>query len=223
MKRILMVLSLVMVLCMALVVPAMAVGPGVQTWQLDSTVTSAGYEMEKNGGPNDNGQTGQVPLGTGQSAIWIADQVALADVTFSEGAWIMEVATDADWGTDGDLCDVEIGQWDGTTFVPLATGPYAMEYTIFPNPTYNVVKYVVQTGAITVQSGNWLAVKITNNSNLARIVYTGEGQYASCLSSPNSDPGYPLPELATAILLGAGVLGLGGFIMMRRRKAALVA
>jgi len=35
-----------------------------------------------------------------------------------------------------------------------------------------------------------------------------------------SDPGYPVPELATGILLGVGLAGLGAYIVLGRRKGS---
>ena len=68
-----------------------------QLWYLDSESGPASYEMEKGGGPGDDGQTGSVSLAVGNSAMWLADQAAACDVAFSGGSWIAEIRTDADW------------------------------------------------------------------------------------------------------------------------------
>ncbi|HSW58355.1 MAG TPA: hypothetical protein VLH15_08140 [Dehalococcoidales bacterium] len=217
MKRIITVLSMVVILSLMLAMPAMAGSP--QVWQLDAEMTTAGFQMEKNGGPGDDGQTGQVIVGAGQSFIWIADQVALANVTFSSGHWKLDLVSDADWGTQADLLYAEVGQWDGTTFTMLEDDATLKSVTPQSPPGVLIIEVKVQSGAITINNGNWLALRLTNNSNLARTVYTGEGNEASCVTSPNTDPGYPIPELAAGILLGAGVLGLGGYLLMRRKKA----
>jgi hypothetical protein len=240
MKRLVLALSLVLVLCLVLAIPTFAAGPhpGRQTWHLDEEdpVTNAAYatvilpgpfQMEKNGGPGDGTQSGQVIVPTGEQAIWVADQMAMADVTFTNGDWVVDLVTDADWGVLGDLCFVEIGQWDGAAFFQLLpSGSYSFTYDFIPiGGQVGLVKVVVQTGALTVDDGKWLAVRITNqdpNPN-GHIIYTGEKEFASCVSSPQTDPGYPLPELATGILLGAGILALGGFILFRRRKSASLA
>ncbi|HSW58356.1 MAG TPA: hypothetical protein VLH15_08145 [Dehalococcoidales bacterium] len=221
MKRIIMVLSIVMVLCMLLSAPAMAFQPGRQVWLLDSSMSGANWVMEKSGGPNDNGQTGQVSLDAGASAIWLADQVAQANVTFTAGSWGLTLVTDSDWGTNGDKCLVEIGQWDGASFISEVSTTAQITYTV--SGLTNIVKLNIQTAPVTIANGNWLALKITNNDIKTHVVHTGDSKHNSNLLSPQTDPGYPLPEIATIILLGAGVLGLGGYILLRRRKAATTA
>ncbi|HSW58922.1 MAG TPA: hypothetical protein VLH15_10990, partial [Dehalococcoidales bacterium] len=201
MKRIITVLSMVVILSLMLAMPAMA-DDNPQVWQLDAEITTAGFQMEKNGGPGDDGQTGKVIVGAGQSVVWIADQVALADVTFSSGHWKLDLVSDADWGNQADLLYAEVGQWDGTTFQMLEDDVDTKVVTPQSPPGVLIVELKVQSGALTIDNGKWLALRVTNNSNNDRIVYTGEGKEASCLTSPNTDPGYPLPELAAGILLG---------------------
>ncbi len=223
MSRIIKILSLAMVLCLLAAVPAMASNPylGRQNWRFDSVTTAPGYLMEKAKGPNDNGQTGSVTIAAGGSAIWMADQAAQADVTFTGGSWAFTIVTDSDWGTLGSLCNVEVGKWDGVSFVPMV--PKHKQTSFSVSAGRQIILAAAQTGAVTIENGKWLAVKIINNDNKNHVVHTGMGVKGSNVSSPQTDPGYPLPELATAILLGAGVLGLGGFILMRRRKAAMTA
>jgi hypothetical protein len=235
---------------LSMATPVLAADPysGRQTWQLDSenpdtnayvppVALPGPFQMEKNGGPGDNGQLGQVIIysaaessGAPTEAIWIADQAAGADVTFSNGNWVVDLVTDSDWNTQSQNCIVEIGQWDGAfqVFSGTMTGLKFSYAYIHDNPDpalddslVGIVQVSYQTSAETVYSGNRLAIRIKNeDTNLTQhIIYTGEGDFASCVSSPQTDPGYPLPELATGLLLGAGVLAIGGFILIRRQKA----
>jgi hypothetical protein len=193
---------------------------GARVWQLDSEVTPAGYEMEKNNTPGDDGQTGSVWVPSFGSHVWIADQAAMADVTFAaDGAWKVEIATDTPWiDTEASGCNVLIGQWDGTMFTSFSS-VFDM-YSVTWDTT--VGKYIFelkgQSGDETVANGNYLAIQISNTDSVGHTVYTGEGNYASCLTSPENDPGYPLPEMAAGMLAGLGLIGLAAFIVIKRKK-----
>jgi alkaline phosphatase len=213
---------------------AMTAGSGPQTWQLDSetvpltSVTDSPqaqdtpaapslYQMERTAGPGDDGQSGKVDIFAGQAVTWIADEVALADVTFPSGAWKVEIATEDDWGTDGSNCLATFGIWDGGFYTPFSTlNLVSVEWS------EGVVAYIFkldkQIGTATVPEGSYLAVQITNNDDVIHTVYTDEVQKASCVTSPQTDPGYPLPELAAGILAGLGLAGLAVFIVIKRKK-----
>jgi hypothetical protein len=193
-------------------------GPGPQTWQLDSEVTAAGYQMERTHGLGDNGQTGEVPVSAGGTVTWIADEMAKADVTFSSGTWKIEFSTEADWGIEGNDCVVTFGKWSGGVYVPFAT-LVKVETVWDEDGIIYIYKLEKQIGAQTVPEGNFLAVQITNNDSVDHTVYTGEYEKASCITSPQTDPGYPLPEMAAGIMAGLGLTGLTAFILIYRKKA----
>ena len=47
-------------------------------------------------------------------------------------------------------------------------------------------------------------------------VYCGAGR--TTISSPSTDPGYPVPELSTLALFSVGLVALVGYVVYRRRK-----
>ena len=65
-----------------------------------------------------------------------------------------------------------------------------------------------------------MSIKINNNSAANHtVVASATGcQGCSWMTSPCSDPGYPVPETATWLLFGAGVVGLVGFAYVRHQK-----
>jgi hypothetical protein len=196
------------------------VNPGPQTWQLDSETASPEYQMERTGGPGDNGQTGSVLLTSTASAIWIADEAAADDVTFTSGAWVVELATDGDWGTFGSACSIDVGEWDGTSlriFGIAHTGN--LEWNEVTR-SY-ILRIEVQAGSETILKGNWLAIQVTNEDTIDHTVYTGEFKDASCVRSPQTDPGYPLPEMSAIILLGLGLTTLAVFAIIKRKKISV--
>jgi hypothetical protein len=200
---------------------AMTPETGPQTWQLDSETSPAGFQMERTHGPGDDGQTGEVSIRSGDTLTWIADEAAESGVTFPSGAWKIEIATEADWGTNGSNCLATFGMWNGSVYTPFTTLNLVSVGWSSGSVAYNF-KLDKQLGSMTIPTGSFLAVQITNNDSKKHTIYTDETEKASCVTSPQTDPGYPLPELAAVVLLGTGLLGLALFVFIRRKKAGLV-
>jgi hypothetical protein len=228
MKRILLALAVVLVLCMVLAVPAMASDPsskGSKVWYLYSTTMNDKWSNPELYMSTSMTPSGSETVAAGTSKMWIADQIALADVTYPNDAWAVRFGTDANWGGSSmPNFEVKIGYWSNTGFTELPMNATPVFYAGYYEMEFQSVPAVGQT----IPVNTYLAVKVTNHSNNDHPIYTGKwipdsapnSRYFSCLTSPQSDPGYPLPELAAGILLGAGVLGLGGFMLVRRKKAA---
>jgi LPXTG-motif cell wall-anchored protein len=170
-----------------------------QKWYLDN---KGDYVMEKTGT-----QTGSVSISNGSNAIWLSDQQAATDVTFSSGTWTVNLKTDADWsGT----CSAQVGDYNAGTskFTPFNSSPGTGAYS------NGVITITVTTGG-TVSAGDYLALKIFNNSGALHNITT-DG--SSWLSSPVTDPGYPLPEMPALVLLGIGLVGLGGYVYVKKSR-----
>jgi hypothetical protein len=197
-----------------------------QIWSLDSeSIDTDINQMEKNYGAGDDGQSGNVPIPAGTSRVFIADEMAGADVTYPEGVWVLFLSTDQDWGTGGDACDIEIGYYTpGAGFISLTPAPTlkssGQSFGAIPDAWAVLGERLVQADSITIPDDTYLALQVTNNSAETRVINTGEGKFNSYLRSPETDPGYPLPETAAAVLMFAGLLGLGGYILIKRRKAS---
>jgi hypothetical protein len=228
------VLALGMLLVVAVPVAAYS-PPGAQTWNLDSDEDqltdpseyplpdAAMVQMEKVSPPAftpPHTQSGSVDIAAGGQKVWIADQQALTDVTFGGGAdaWILELVTDS-WDDIDTELTVEIGYADAAyhNFDDVLSDPTEIDITTTAYITSTT--YSWNSVAVTVPVGKYLALRLTNNSGDDHTVYTRESVYASCLTSTSSDPGYPLPEIASGIAFAIGLLGVGGFVLIRRRHA----
>ena len=211
-------------ICVALVLlismTTLALATAAQLWYLDSETTAAGYQMEKDTSPGNDGQTGNVTIGAGNSTIWLADQAAVCDVTFPGGndSWIIRICTDEDWGTQGNLCEAKVGSWNTTSGweeIPTTT-----QGTMTWDSGQNILTVQLQANNATISQGDYLALKITNNDydSDSHLVKT-EG--CSWLTSPCGDPGYPVAEVVSGILVGLGLVGLAGYAGWKRRKASI--
>jgi len=164
-----------------------------------------------------NKTEGSVLIGASASNVWIADEAATTDVTFSGSAWTGQVVfTSAPTGGGSPhTFTVEIGYCtDSNDFT--AGGPDA---TLTGDGTATVFTYTTDAASFTVTNGKYLALRLTNNSGSGYDVTTGETW--SYTNSPSSDPGYPVPELPTIILLSLGLAGLGIYYWLRKRPRTL--
>jgi len=82
--------------------------------------------------------------------------------------------------------------------------------------TGNDADFTISASAFTVPKGQWLAFRVTNNADKDFKIVTKDG--SSYVSSPETDPGYPVPELSTLVLFSTGLLALAGYIGYSRRK-----
>jgi hypothetical protein len=210
-KKLLILSAIIIVIPTILITGLAATLNNSQTWYLNSTThdTEPPEVMQKV-----DISTDKVRVGAGQSNIWVADEIALGNVTFC-GNWIIEIerCTHSDnWTED---CTALVGTWEAGIdggFTPFDTTGF-----IRSNPSEFIIKIEFETGCNTVPQGHYLSLEVTNNDGpwLDHDIYT-DGD--SILISPSNNPGYPMSEIATGVLLFAGLIGLGTFIGIRRRK-----
>jgi hypothetical protein len=201
---------------------AAKVNTGAEMWSLDSKndkdakkLPAGVSQMETNYGPGDNGQSGKVTIAAGKSYIWISDKIVENSITISSGAWILQIITDSDWGTKGNKCLMEIGEWDGK-FKSLTLPPQTIKNKYYPKL---IIETLFQTESLSIEGNKHLALRITNlETTHSHIVYTGEGDYCSYLRSPETYTTTPLPELSSGILLTIGLAGLAAFVIVKRKS-----
>jgi hypothetical protein len=149
------------------------------------------------------------------SFTFFADESANGDVAFPSGKWILNLqrvskgaGVDTRWG---DNVTAKVGYFDGVGYTWFGT--FSHNGT---NKTGTSEEFVITVPGNYVPNGDTLVINLTN-SGLIQQIKQSDG---SNLFSPESDPGYPLPEVAAGILLGGGLVGLVGYIAIRKRKTA---
>jgi hypothetical protein len=223
MKRILLSVLIAAACVLAPAAPAFASDP-VQVFDLFNASIIDKYGntpmkyMATSGVPS-----GEVSIPANGKQMWIADRHASGDVVFSKGNWPILIATDADWGVTNNVSNfrAEIGTWDGSKFsgLPLSSSP------VMYHDHFEFQAKSIPVGGMQINRDTYLAIVIYNDDpNNSHVVWTGHEydqiSYLSCIKTPRSDPGYPLPESGSIILLGGGLFGLGGFMLVRSRKLA---
>jgi PKD repeat protein len=186
--------------------PFVLAGTSGQTWMLDSEIPLAGfYQMEKSGGPGDDGQNDNVEVAAGPGVIWLSDQTAQSPVIFPAGDWRIRIKTLGWSGT----CSAQVGEYDGTMFNAFNVIP--VDGTL----AGDVITIAIPNTGGTVPAIHYLALRLSNTDD-GYVITDGD----SCLSSPTTDPGFPLDELAAGILLCLGLAGLSVSVYIRKVKKA---
>ena len=160
-----------------------------------------------------------ITLGKGERVWFYADEVALCDVSFpSDGNWDIAYWVKA----------VEEGE-TGTVYTRVGYADSAGETVRklsrsagIKHPTE--IEEIVEKGVaiFTVPEGGRLAIEVywggTGPLGDLEIHCNPSGAHASKLTSPSSDPGYPVPELPTIILFSTGVITLTGYVLLTKRR-----
>ncbi len=168
-------------------------------------------------------QSGSVTIGTGVTQTWVSDVAAASgNVSFSKGTWMVTLVSAGGNFLAGGF-GVDIGRWkydsdtDAHVFESFNT---TRQIQITANLLSVTIDYTVDSR--TLWEGERLALQVTN-STVGVVTLDTTGDYlsvtpGSSLATPCCPIGNFTPELTTGILLGIGLLGLGGFIFIKRKR-----
>lgn len=147
---------------------------------------------------------------------WYAEYPAQCNLTFPAGGdWIVRVDHEQKngWNWSADVYNVAS---DGTA-TSFANGTAPASNTESGVTTITCNQGAAQT--FDISDGDRLSLRIMHDDATQDVrTYFYNGTHLSNLTSPSTDPGYPVPELPTIILLSTGLLILAGYAYMTRRN-----
>jgi len=154
-----------------------------------------------------------VSISPGNNITWVANEPALVDAAFREGRWTGWLILNGSL-PEGDNFTAEIGSYScsNNNFSTAGSQNFTGADT---NKTMFEVN--IQASAFMVPEGDYLAFRISNptSNGSGIVVQTGK----SFITSPESDPGYPVPELHTVMLFFFGLLTLIAYYMLWNRSS----
>jgi len=147
---------------------------------------------------------------------WYAEYAVQCNLTFPAGGdWIVRVDHEkkSGWTWYADLYKVA-SNGIATSF---ASGTAPASNTESGVTTITCHQDAMQT--FNIANGDRLAIRIKHNCSTEEVTtYFYKDTHLSNLTSPSTDPGYPVPELSTLILFSTGLLALAGYVLLTRRR-----
>jgi len=188
------------------------VSAGSQSWYLTDRTAGvpgdANYFIDKGSGAG----TSNVSMGTGAHPIWAANEAAAVTCDMS-GTWHVHIEFNGITGGETVDANVDIGvisggswDWKGWCSVQELTS------------ADSILDVDIDVSDLTIDTGDYLAMDVWQHkggSGDEEIVVTNGESY---VESPNTDPGYPVPELGSLVLFSVGLLALAGYVWQRRRN-----
>ena len=154
-----------------------------------------------------------VSISPGTNITWVANEPALVDAAFRAGRWTGWLILNGSL-PEGDNFTAEIGSYNcsNNNFSTAGSQNFTGADT---NKTMFEVN--IQASAFMVPEGDYLAFRISNPTSNSNGIDVQTGK--SFITSPESDPGYPVPELHTIMLFFFGLLTLIAYYMLWNRSS----
>ena len=161
----------------------------------------------------------KITLEPGQRVWFYANQVAQYNVTFPAGEWNVVY-----WVKTLNQTELNARLYTRLQNVALGGGHTKIK------EGYNLISYSgniqenvepLDAGSFTVPKDGRFAIEVfwQSGANGSLEIYCNPlDKHSSQVTSPSSDPGYPIPELPTLILFSAGLIILAGYVVLKRRK-----
>jgi len=152
---------------------------------------------------------------------WYAESPAECDLSFGDGDWRVFVDYD-NLGIYSDTLYIQIFKVNDSGGAVALTQEFnatGLTTEAHDSNTYNLTS----TADHSIKQGERFAVRFRWNrdgSNHLQIQYNNNAasMHNTHILSPETEPGYPTPELPTLVLFGTGLLALAGFVLYNRRK-----
>ena len=155
-----------------------------------------------------------------RTAWWYSDEAAQSDVTFGENSWQVELFYINTFGSGSLHAQVWSVDADGYLERQLAEG----EAPVYKRDGYTKLEMEChddETTEQTVLKDHRLALRISYDPEQwvdGVLLFYGSKRAPANLQSPDTDPGFPLPELPAIALLAGGLCCLGGYVILRHRR-----
>ncbi|MFC1937114.1 hypothetical protein ACFLWY_00980 [Chloroflexota bacterium] len=171
-----------------------------------------------------SGPASAVEVLANERAWWYSDVAATEPVSFGEEDWEAEVHVFLDSGSE-DNKTVTVKAWkvaSNGTATELASGSWTG--TVDTTNTHHQIT-LTHIGSQNIPVG-WLiacSVEWSGGTANVKIGYNntmGQEDDSWC-QTPTNDPGYPVPELPTLILLSAGLAAAFIYLTIRKRKTRI--
>jgi hypothetical protein len=217
------ILALILLLSMG----SIASADGSQSWYLTNTAASLHADdgtlhacdnimrkLEQTGGSKIG------PIVGSSTAWWYSESATECDVAFGEKKWSLELNLDGfGWG------NVRAQVWSvdesGHMERLLAEGMEHINWGFYPELTIECYDY--EPTQQTVLKDHRLALRlIFKGLGFASLFTCAECFGTGILYSPETDPGFPLPELPAIALLASGLGCLAGYVVLRRWKTGAI-
>ena len=227
------ILAISIAMLLSAMLPFAASANTAQTWKFTDTAytgTKVGNAGGWCDGQCDNvmykeptlGDITWVDLYPGEEAYWYAENPAQFDVSFGENAWTAHIWYDITVGGSSILSAAVYSMDSFGTATCLAWGTQAISDPGSP-PTTVDITMTDYAGSQDIPSGERLVFQIENlGADTTVTVYWNSSSRLSYIQSPATDPGYPVPELLTIVLLATGLVGLAVYFGLKRRKRVIV-
>ncbi|HDJ38093.1 MAG TPA: hypothetical protein ENF24_02765 [Methanosarcinales archaeon] len=220
-------IRLIGILAMVLLVATVQMaGAESQDWRLlntertvvanDSTDHYRDFFMNKTG--NATGTSMILPNMTEKTTWWYAESPAQFDgLTFGEGNWTVNLSHGPTNGCTiwANVCKVNDIIGEVTYLANGSTAPSSSSrvdtITCYDNPDTDQVFNTTDRLALRIYHNR------TGTTTTLQIYYYKTSRH-SRLTSPSTDPGYPVPNLPTIILTTTGILVLAGYASLRRSR-----
>jgi len=199
--------------------------PNQQTWYFTNDSATgpmwSGATYNRNMTKGVEGGDDKVTLANGGERVWFyADQVAECNVSFPADTWNVSYWVNATNATDAGKQITTRLQGINSMGAKLSGSPYAEgHYDINNPPFFEEVTESFNPAGFTIPKGGRFAIEVLwaggATGNL-EIHCNPVGLDASQVTSPTSNPGWPIPEVRTVILFGLGLLLLAGYVGLKR-------
>ena len=179
----------------------------------DGTTHSCDKAMDKTTGCSGSEKTLNI---TSTSTAWWYNDAAQVNSTFGESPWWSKIYYTSDY--DGTVTTIMyLVRDNGTIIKQLADG--SKVFSAASSRTLDNTECADNTSTNQdFNVGQRLAVRISYSGTGNFTIHYASLDACSHIDTPETDPGFPVPELPTIILMSTGLLALAGFVLYSRSR-----